>query len=149
MTWEWRSLSRVHLPPTGNLFNFLFAQPDWKFIPETTVPHPAPWLIPNSKSNSVIFYNNYWSIWVELLRNSYWKSKWSDFQWWELLKESSPPPWRAYLKICVTAPSGSRSPPLAHSKEQSDKNLISKNAFRYLTYLILHFTGFGQSFILI
>lgn len=69
MTWDWRGLSRVHLPPMGNMFNFLFVQPDWKFIHETTVPRPAPWLIPNTKSNLAIFYNNYWSNRVELLRN--------------------------------------------------------------------------------
>lgn len=59
MTWDWRGLSRVHLPPTGNLFNLLFIQPDCKFIPETTVSHPASWLIPNAKSNLATFYNNY------------------------------------------------------------------------------------------
>lgn len=61
----------------GNIFTlwvtclifFLFNQIG-KFILVTEVPRLAPPLIPNTKSNLVSFYNTYWSIWLDLLRNT-------------------------------------------------------------------------------
>lgn len=41
-----------------------------KFILVIVATHSAPWLIHNIKSNLASFYNNYWPIYLELLRNT-------------------------------------------------------------------------------